>query len=412
MRLRSSFAIAVLGSCGALAIFGGCNQVIGFDGLQRVDKLPDGGSAGGSRDGGAGAAVATFFLGLKHSCAVLEDKSLWCWGLNDFGQLGIGGTEQQSRPKRVPLNDVVYANLGERHTCAVLEDGSVHCWGSNERAQLGIGPADSEPHDKPAKVECSAAKKVQTGRGHTCIETSIKTLECWGSNELGQLGDGTTVTKSTPTKVPGLVGVSKASIGGGDHTCAVAQASDGGAGNVVYCWGNNDKGQLGRPRAEAASSPTPLPVAGVVDPDKVFVGFEFSCATLPDTTLTCWGANEHGQLGDGTLSTRHEPRPVSGVVGMTEIGAGRQHTCGVERTSLAAKCWGLNEFGQLGSGAAGGHEPTPKGLKDTGWNVVTTRGEHTCGVREGKNLCWGRNDNGQLGTGNTTDSPTPVEVRF
>jgi alpha-tubulin suppressor-like RCC1 family protein len=258
-------------------------------------------------------------------------------------------------------------------------------------------------------VEAAPAKKVQASRAHTCIETTTKTVECWGANQHGQLGDGTRDAKSLPTRVPNLSGVQKLSAGDGDFSCAVARGDSGG--DSVYCWGLNDKGQLGQPLS-VTSSPTPLEVPGLVGADKVFAGREHVCATLSDTTVFCWGANDHGQLGDGTFATRPIPAIVTGVIGMSEVAPGFSHTCGNESGNGIAKCWGANDRGQLGIGKPPGDRPTPEALEGDGWNEVTTDGDTSCGRRGGLSYCWGRNDFGQLGDGTTRETNVPVPVRF
>jgi alpha-tubulin suppressor-like RCC1 family protein len=404
-RVTSRLSAASLLGALALCAHVGCNAIVGFGDLEKVSK-----KVGTTSTAAAGGANAVIGLGVKHACATMVDQTLRCWGLNDFGQLGIGNTKSQNVPVAVPgMADVVFLSLGERHTCAVRSDGTVWCWGCNESAQLGIGPADGAPHPTPTRVEASPAKKVQAGKGHTCIETQTKTVECWGANQHGQLGDGSTDAKSFPTRVPGLTGVEKLSTGNGDFTCAVARDADAG-GDRVFCWGINDKGQLGQPLSTPAS-PVPLPVPGIFDPDKVFIGREHACAPLSDSVV-CWGANAHGQLGDGSFATRNNPVAVNGVIGMPEIAPAFGHTCGNETGSGIAKCWGSNEYGQLGTGGAGDDEPLPHALEGRGWEAVTADGDYACGRREGLSYCWGRNEWGQLGNGTTVSTGVPTLVKF
>jgi alpha-tubulin suppressor-like RCC1 family protein len=383
-----------------------CNAIVGFDELSKVDRVvaDDGGG------GGDGAPVEDVLLGARHTCAIMVDRTLRCWGLNDFGQLGLGDTQNRLVPTIVKgMTKVTFVSLGERHTCATLEGGAVHCWGSNESGQLGTGPPDTKAHPNPTKVEAAPAKKIQAGKAHTCTETLTKTVECWGANAAGQLGDGTLAPKSSPTRVPALAGVEKLSTGGGDHSCAVAQGDGGG--DSVYCWGLNDKGQLGQP-SSVASSPSPLIVPNVVGADKVFVGKEHSCAVLGDTTVQCWGSNERGQLGDGTFGTRPTPAPVMGVIGLSEVAAGFGHGCGAEKTAQIVKCWGQNQYGELGLGTAGGNRAAPERIQLDGWESVSAKGNHTCGKRKGIVHCWGRNDSGQLGIGVLGDVATPTPIKI
>jgi alpha-tubulin suppressor-like RCC1 family protein len=380
-----------------------CAAIVGFSDLERVNPVA------APSEAGVNASLA---LGPNHACAVLADQSVSCWGENDFGQLGIGTTEQKTTPTPVPgLSKVVFLSVGERHTCAVTLDGKTWCWGSNETGQLGVGPPDSTPHPKPAEVTgASPAKKVQAGGNHSCIETLTKTAECWGGNESGQLGDGTTNSRSNPAAVTGLVGVEKLSAGNGPFTCAVAQAPDAG-GRSVLCWGKNDQGQIGQPSSVPASS-VPLVVQGItVDPEKVYVGREHACATLADLTITCWGANAHGQLGDGKFDTRGTPALVQDVVGVVDVSPAFDHTCCADNAGKA-RCWGSNAHGQLGIGPVGTDQPAAQTLDGNGWDQITTDGDTSCGRLQGVNYCWGRNDHGQLGNGATVDGPKPALVKF
>ena len=381
-----------------------CNGIVNWSELQR-------GATPGQAEPSGIAGRVEVSLGIKHACATLADFSIACWGANEHGQLGLGHTDRVLVPTRVPnVRDVRFLSVGRAHTCVVSGDGEVSCWGSNESAQLGIGPADSIPHPEPQRVGCSKAKKVQASKGHTCIETLTKTAECWGANQFGQLGDGTTTQRSEPTRLPGLTGIEKLSAGDGDFTCAVASNPAGG--DAVYCWGLNDKGQIGQPLT-TTSNPTPTIVAGITDPDKVFIGVEHACATLSDTTVECWGSNEHGQLGDGTSATRFTPAKVKGVIGMTEVAPGVAHTCGTENAAGVTKCWGSNEHGQIGLGEVGGDRLSPTRIAGEGWETVTADGDSSCGTRGTTTYCWGRNDEGQLGDGTTEDrsEPTPLAQR-
>jgi alpha-tubulin suppressor-like RCC1 family protein len=393
---RGRASLLILVSCSLVA----CNYIVGYNKLRKVNRnlklLPD---------GAVTFAATQVQLGASHTCATYADRSLRCWGRNDAGQLGIGGTDDALVPTLVPdVSDVTSISLGERHTCVTRANGETWCWGANDHGQLGTGAADAVPHDRPALTLGAPAERVHAGRSHTCIETQASTIECFGANDYGQLGDGTSEARAVPTPVSGLKEVLALATGGGDHTCAVA-TDDGGA-RRVYCWGRNDAGQTGQPLA-TSSSRQPTIVEGALAPNALSIGRSHSCASTDDGALLCWGANDRGQLGDGSFAARIAPRPVNDVTDVTDLGSmGAAHSCSL--SDGIAQCWGSNQFGQLGSGDVGGQRALPARVAGEDWSELATNGEHVCGIRDGDVLCFGRNDAGQLGLGHRIDTPTPT----
>lgn len=209
--------------------------------------------------------AAGLSLGADHACALLQDTSVACWGDNASGQLGLGSLPGSS-PKGKPhppgssprplapvrnLSGVAFVALGASHTCALLADGAVQCWGDNAYGQLGDGTTTSRP--LPVTVSgLSGAVGLALGRHHSCAWLGDGSARCWGRNAAGQLGDGTTENRLAPAQVTGLAGVSKLTSRG-DHCCA--RLSSG----AVRCWGANAAGQLGD--GGAADRPTPGPIA-------------------------------------------------------------------------------------------------------------------------------------------------------
>jgi len=397
---RASIACAA-----ASAIAGaGCNAIVGFDDLKKVEVLP------------TGATADKLSVGGEHTCAIMVDRTVRCWGANNVGQLGVGDRATHTRPTIVPgLNQVDFLTVGGTHTCAVKSGGAVYCWGGNASGQLGLG--DTTPRDKPTLVSgAEAAEKIQAGLAHTCSELRDKTVQCWGANDVGQLGMGTnTPMETSPQKLAGLTGVAKLSIGGGNHSCAVALDSTRTA-NVVYCWGANDREQLGMPNT-TPSSPTPTVVPGLVAASKTYVGRSHSCATFDgDTSVQCWGDNEFGQLGDGTTLSRAFPKKVEGLEVAISLGVGFRHTCAFE-SEIAVKCWGANDFGQLGYATSGntpksspGDVPLP--VRDK-VRDGSAKAEHACAITSKNEVyCWGANGKGQLGDGTTQNKFTPTRILF
>ena len=263
----------------------------------------------------------------------------------------------------------------------------------------------------------SAATAIEAGSFHTCARLDDGTVRCWGLNDSGQLGDGTTTNALTPVAVAGVAGAAAVS-GGGFHTCA--RFSDG----TLECWGRNDSGQLGDPATTTFSSATPVRVTGITSATSVAAGGFHTCALFGDGSVRCWGQNDYGQLGNGTSDpvpdtpTTFNPTPVavSGITSAVAISAGGWHTCALLRDGTI-QCWGQNTYGQLGDGSpitrpAPGRSSTPVTVTGITTAIAIQAGIfHTCALlADGTLRCWGRNDEGRLGNGTTADSSTPTIV--
>jgi alpha-tubulin suppressor-like RCC1 family protein len=370
--------------------------------------------------------ITAVAAGGYHSCALTSAGGVKCWGYNDSGQLGNGTTTNSFSPVDVSglASGVTAIAAGYYHSCAVLSSGGAKCWGSNEFGQLGNGPRDGGPHpdsltpvdvlraDSVSPVEImSGVAAISTGGLDTCVLTSVGGLQCWGANDAGQLGYG----KPTDFGIPWPVGVVDLGSGvtaiaaGPDHTCAVA------AGGQVKCWGNNGGGQLGD--GSTSSTSTPVNVSGLDGTVTSFaMGYDHTCALMSTGEVNCWGANAHGQLGDGTADPRFSPVDVSGLAsGMRAIGAGAaaEHTCALTNTG-GVKCWGYNAYGQLGNGSAtDSSAPVDVVGLMRGAEAVAVGYYHSCALTsEGGVMCWGHNYAGGLGDGSTIDSNVPVSVGF
>ncbi|MDZ4278372.1 MAG: RCC1 repeat-containing protein, partial [Dehalococcoidia bacterium] len=230
---------------------------------------------------------------------------------------------------------------GDAHTCARTTTGEVQCWGLNDSGQVGDG--SNTQRDAPVSVSGlgGAADAMDTGDYHTCALLAAGGVQCWGDNLNGQLGDGGNADSSTPVDVSGLAsGVSDIALGG-FHTCAVHGAG-------VQCWGLNDFGQLGDGSNDNSTSP--VDVLGLGTVADLTGGRFHTCALTTTGGVKCWGLNDFGQLGDASNDNRSMPVDVSGLTsGVAAIGAGAFHTCAVT-DSGGVKCWGNNENGQLGDG--------------------------------------------------------------
>jgi alpha-tubulin suppressor-like RCC1 family protein len=231
-------------------------------------------------------------------------------------------------------------------------------------------------------------------------------VRCWGSNDHGQLGDGTITERHTPVTVSGLDGEVLGLASGSSHTCALM--STGG----VMCWGLNEDGQLG----DGTTTDRRTPV-DVVDLGSAVIaislGGRHSCALLDTGGVQCWGHNDYGELGDGTTWYSRRPTDVSGLSGVVHAGVGNWHSCAIV-SGGAMKCWGYNSEGQLGDGTTD-DRTRPVDVVGLGYvpTAVTGGQFHTCALMEyGGVKCWGRGDNGELGNGYTADSASPVDVIF
>lgn len=295
---------------------------------------------------GLTSGVKLVATGNKHSCAVTNSGGIKCWGSNEFGQLGNGSFVNQTTPISVSgINSGVLAvAVGDEHTCTVLTNGNVKCWGRNRFGQLGNG-LFSDSVTTPVDVTSvnGAVKGIMAGGEHTCALLNDQTIRCWGRNNLGQLGIGSTTNQQTPTQVTGVSGLIKLLATGNRHTCAVNQ--NGG----VECWGYNHIGQLGLGTTNPLSSTVPLHVPALTTGiNFVDAGAGYTCAITNRATLTCWGDNTSGQLGIGSLENQFAPVTVPGLTGLNAVAAGDgSHACAL-LTGGVAKCWGANSAGQLG----------------------------------------------------------------
>ncbi|WP_176475173.1 RCC1 domain-containing protein [Dietzia natronolimnaea] len=357
-------------------------------------------------NGGNGDSRVTAISGVSdHTCAVLADRTVSCWGRNLEGQLGDGSTSNRSTPVEVAgLSDVTAVATGGFHTCALLGDRTVKCWGFNSNGQLG----DGSYSDQVAPVEVTGLRDVTAiaaGYLYSCALLANGSVSCWGSNQYGQLGDGGEYpfgNRSTPDDVVGLTDVTVISAGA-HHVCAQQNGR-------AYCWGNSSYGQVGSVDAHSNANYAPVQVSGLSDVASVSAGVFHSCAVMRGGTVSCWGHNAAGQLGDGSNAYTGSPVPVSGLSGAVTVSAGLYHTCAIVQDATLS-CWGRHYHGDIGDGTDVGWW-TPARVPGVSDVIATSTGNgHTCYVQgDGSTSCWGVNDSGQLGDGTLTFRPTPFSV--
>jgi alpha-tubulin suppressor-like RCC1 family protein len=303
--------------------------------------------------------VVAVAAGGLHTCALLSDGTVACWGSED--EIGSGtatgpddcGFPCSMTPAIVPgLSGVTAIASGSPHTCALLSDGTVACWGKNLSGELGDGTQTNRL--SPVAVQgLHGVTAIAAGDTHTCALLPSGTVACWGYNFSGQLGNGTTGPNRcgsdpcsvTPVAVVGLTGAT-AIAAGGNHTCALR--ADG----TVACWGLNDVGELGN--GGMFNSSTPANVLTLSSAISVTAGFYHTCAVLADGSVQCWGDNSAGELCNGmtTNATTSAPVPASTLSGAQSLSAGVNYTCALV-SGGAVECCGFNARGQLGNGKIG-----------------------------------------------------------
>ncbi|HSJ25421.1 MAG TPA: protein kinase [Longimicrobiales bacterium] len=311
---------------------------------------------------------------------------------------GAAEEPEPDTPPSLPVRSGLVA--GGTHTCLLSAAGALSCWGGNDRGQLGDGTTTRRQAAADVAVP-EPVSVIATGVSHSCAIGLSGAAWCWGSNATGQLGDGTTASRPGPTRVAGderFVAIAA----GTAHTCALA------AGGALFCWGQNTDGQVGD--GSTTNRLRPVRVGGNRQFRSVVVGWSHTCAIGADGMTYCWGRNESGQLGDGGTTGRATPAPVAGGNTFTALAAGSGHTCGVH-TNGTLMCWGGNDQGQLGIGGAGAASAPVAVRSGEPFTAVAAGGVHTCGLaRDGSAFCWGRNSYGQLGDGTTDSRRVPTAV--
>ncbi len=365
--------------------------------------------------------VAQIMAGDRFSCARSSLGEARCWGWNFGGQLGVGDRTNRTAPQKSvdfgPGRTAVALSTGASYvdmSCAIVDDKSLRCWGSNYSGQLGIGNVSSLNDPPRAVVDLGAGRSataVAVGSNHVCAILDDGTVECWGDRTSGGLGDGTAGTDiryvpGAPVNL-GVGRTARALSAGFAFTCAILDDKS------VKCWGRNDVGQLGLGDAAerfVPSDTTPLGAGRTAT--AIASSLTHTCAILDDKSVKCWGDNRTGQLGLGAeVAGANAPTAVDLGPGRTALGisCGFNHTCAVTDDG-GISCWGRNDMGQLGIGTVSTREAATRA--DLGAGVVarsvSVGGYHTCAALADHTVkCWGWNGDGQLGTGNLVDVHAP-----
>jgi len=298
---------------------------------------------------------------------------------------------------------------GAAFACVVTARGGVECWGQNDAGQLGDGTTTNRIGPAPVLGLDSGVAAVSASGNSACALMVAGSVRCWGSNYNGQVGDGTRVDRLAPVDVVGLgSGVAQISVGV-DSNCALL------IGGAVECWGANPVGNIGDGTSGNLRL-TPTPVVGLssgmvaLSPSG---GFVDHCALTARGGVKCWGLNRHGQLGDGTTTDRSTPVDVVGLTsGVQAIALGWEESCAIT-SGGGALCWGWNANGQLGNGTnRDSAVPVPvSGLASGVATLSSGADSHRCAVTDAGGVkCWGYNFAGELGDGTTRTRVSPVAV--
>lgn len=385
----------------------------------------DGGTpdAGPPGDAGSGACVGTLPVqrvaaGMSFTCATLGGAfrgRVACWGLNSSRQLGTGTPASPGSPTLSPtpvlvegVFDAIDVRAGHDFACAMRSDLGMQCWGNNTYAQLGLGT--SSPSSPAMLSPLGGVRVVDPGAGHACANVRGTELRCWGDRTSGKLGDGmTTGTQPMPTLVPAIV-MPRDVAAASQNTCVIS----GTAGDELWCWGQDDRGQVGNGGGAfgpAVTSPVQIPGQwSFVD-----VAYSHACALDLGGSIWCWGDASYGGAGDGLVTIHNVyaptaiPDPMASVY--LAVHTGDLFTCAL-RSDRAVQCWGWNTYGQLGDGAPGPDRGSP-GLTVAlpGAAAQLTVGQqHACAVVGSEAWCWGNNELGQLGRSLATPYGAPEAV--
>ncbi len=380
-----------------------------------------------------GADVVSIWGGARGIIVLKSDGTVWTWGVNSYGKLGIGETNTPltSVPVEVHgtgnvsyLNSVKTIMGGEEHNVAVKSDGTVWCWGWNAYAQLGDGTTnDAWTPVQTGLLSVPPLTNVTKlgGRPYfTLAEKTDGTIWAWGMNQYGQMGNGTVNPLSGPqVMIPVMVSNSlpgQPLNGALQITCGYKAGAALATNGTVWTWGTGTGGELGQ--GAPTTSYVPAQVPGLSNITQISFGWSHVLARKSDGTVWAWGGNAHGEVGDGTAVTRSNAVQVLNVSNIVSVSGGDDHSSALAADGTVWK-WGLNDLGELGNGTTNlVANPFPaKILVDTHGNgfsnvvMTSARDYHNIAVKaDGSVWCWGWNNQGQCGNGTTNDtwSPTPV----
>jgi alpha-tubulin suppressor-like RCC1 family protein len=368
-------------------------------------------------------------LGAAFGCGLTTANTVYCWGGDGQGELGDGGTDESvATPVHANIptaaGTIYDIEAGAYHACALMASGAIYCWGRNQEGELGIGTT-SVSVSTPTLISGHTYASITLGTYHTCgVEgtaagnTGANYVDCWGSNTDGQFGNGTqtTTAQTSPTNTGLIYAILSA---GNNYTCGIN--NPGVAGNL-YCWGEDGNGQLGNTyEGDTYDSPQ---YVNVLTPDggpavltSVSAGNITTCALDNAGNAYCWGDDVYGEVGNGATSSTPVTSPtlVSGGYSWTSISAGETSVCGI--ASTGDYCWGYDNYGQLGNGTVGNtSQPSPTPVIGSGESLFTEFivggvSQSGCYITGSIVSCFGLDGNGQLGIGLIAqDEASPTQM--
>ena len=368
-----------------------------------------------------------------HTCAISSKGSVYCWGLNDNGQLGDGSGTTRYTPVAVDTSGVLAGKtikdiaIGLYHSCVIASDNLVYCWGGNWAGQLGNSSTGGSTLPVAVNMGGLTALSLSAGREHSCIVASDNQAYCWGSGSNGRLGNNSTSTQTSPVAVNTsgvLSGKTIKSISAGSyHTCAVASDSR------AYCWGYNNNGQLGDDSRTQSLVPVSVDDSGALSGltiKKISTGAFFTCTIASDSRTYCWGTNSYGQYGNNSTSSSNTAVATNMTAGtsllagktINSVQTGGQHTC-VVASDGGGYCWGQSGQGQLGNGPNAGNVSLPvRVIRSDQINNnyiqdfdIGDYSDVTCMISSiGSLFCTGENNNGMIGNDSTDNVNVPTTV--
>ena len=383
----------------ATILFGGCQWAFGIS-----TQTPPDAADGPMPDAALPPSLWTSVVGgILHTCGLHLDQTLWCWGRNDFGELGLGPDVLESdTPTQVGTEHWLSVSAFASHTCAVKTDNTLWCWGENSRGQNGSGNLLTS--NTPLQVP-GTWSAVATGGVVTCGLDPAGVMSCWGANNNGELGIGLVDGADHTVPAP----ISSAAVWsalGASYATICATQSDG----SMWCWGYGGEGELGQNSLIDAAIPMRV---GTDVYTRFAMGLETICALRGDRHLRCWGEGDHGEIGNDNVISEAVPSPVSQDDALwTEIAVAGFHACGLH-VDGTMWCWGSNINGELAVATAPDHIstiPLAVASPDGSWSQVAGGDAMTCGISADHELwCAGR-DGGMLGTASGGSRTTPVQI--
>lgn len=354
---------------------------------------------------------ANISAGGSHTCGVQIDGSGWCWGspANEKSGLSSPYSGNHNNIPR-PLSGAytwITVQAGGAHTCGLVTDGTIRCWGIGGSGQIGNGNTSQTPNKTLVDLATNSVTgtawiALDSDTGSNCAIRNDNSLWCWGAGAEGRMGDGDVANNNSPNIVSG--GYSWAQVSTGTyHTCGVQTNGTG------WCWGSNGNGRLGDNGAAAAQQTTPFQVSGGYTWKKISSGNEHSCGIRTDGTLMCWGEGGSGRLGTGNSTDVNVPTAISGGGTWLDVHAGFSQTCAL-KSDKTIWCWGSDQYKALGNGETiTGSQNTPQPIAGGGtWNSLALSELTACAINTNKSLwCWGQGNSAQLGDGKTGISNLP-----